>query len=50
MERIQSQIIPENRPSLQDWLKEFNKPIISGTNLNDVKQGGSIELEKEIMQ
>lgn len=47
MIKIKSKVLPNNQPSLQDWLKEFNKPVISGTNLNNPKEGGYITIKNK---
>lgn len=36
MEKIQSKVVPDNQPSLQDWLKEFK--VSSTYNRFDIKK------------
>ena len=45
MERIQSKVVPANQPSLQSWLKEFNKPILAITDMNNPVAQGSIKVK-----
>lgn len=45
MEKIQSKVVPANQPSLQDWLKEFNKPILALTDTNNPVAQGSVRIK-----
>lgn len=45
MEKIQSKVVPVNQPSLQDWLKEFNKPVLALTDTNNPLSGGNVKVK-----
>ena len=46
MEKIQSKVVPVNQPSLQSWLKEFNKPILAITDKNNPLAQGSVGIKR----
>jgi len=41
--KIQSRVEPDHQPSLDEWLKQFVKPILSSTDTSIPLYAGSIK-------